>query len=126
MNTLDRYSVAQIFTADSVTPDQWADRDTPNLTPEKNLLLAILQDAIRLYIKMQNRTDTHAMTVYEEIETWIQDDSVRWGSFRHCATHLGIDVSYLRQGLNRQMSGTHQATRGIIRPYAGTSHGVKK
>jgi hypothetical protein len=89
------------------------------LTPEKNLLLAILQDAIRLHIKMQNRTDIHAITLCQEIETWIQDESVRWGSFRHCATHLGIDVAYLRQGLQRQMSGTQQAKIVLNRPYAG-------
>jgi hypothetical protein len=132
MHTLDRYSVAHIFTVDNITPEQWADRNTPNLTPEKNLLLAILQDAIRIHVTMKNRTDTYSITLCQETETWIQDESVHWGSFRHCATHLGIDVAYLRQGLNRQRLGTQKAKIAIIRPYAGrlhtqqTSHGVKK
>lgn len=102
MDALDRYSVANLFTGDIFTSEQWADQNVPNLTPEKNLLLAILQDVISLRLKLWDKTDQYSVRILREAEEWILSDATRWGSFRHCATHLGFDVSYLRRGLQRQ------------------------
>lgn len=119
MDALDRYSVASLFVGDSFTPEQWADQNIPNLTPEKNLLLAILQDVISLRLKLRDKTDQYSVRILREAEEWIVSDATRWGSFRHCATHLGFDVSYLRRGFQRQISGASKVKIATIRPYAG-------
>jgi hypothetical protein len=70
--------------------------------PEKQLMLAVLEDAIACLQKYVFARDRQRRALFHEAEYWIQDTNRYWTfSFVNICETLGFDPDYLRQGLAR-------------------------
>lgn len=70
--------------------------------PEKMLVLAVLEDAIACFQNFRVATDVRDKKIFSEARTWLWSDRYDWPfSYRNICDVLGIDASYLRQGLAR-------------------------
>lgn len=69
---------------------------------ELGLMLAILEDAIKCYVKYASAKDRRGRRQFQEAEEWIFQQGSDWlFSFENICETLGIDPEYLRQGLLR-------------------------
>jgi hypothetical protein len=97
--------MAEIFvnsSDDIAAGDKYAEtlRRTEHLLPEKDLLLAILQDAIDTYRKYRGARDRDGKKQFRETEEWIMEGGDDWiFSFNNICELLGLDADYLRRGL---------------------------
>ena len=65
-------------------------------------MLAVLQDAVECFQKYVRAQDRIGKTRFREVEDWImEEDSDEVFSFESICETVGIDPSYLRQGLLR-------------------------
>ncbi len=98
----DAFDAVTLFDADGVDADLYTDtvqRKTP-LEPEKQLLLAILEDALACYRKNIFARTAKKRTAYRDAEEWIfATDDERFLGFESVCGALGIEPSYLRRGL---------------------------
>ncbi len=70
--------------------------------PERLLMLAVLEEAVETYCKHVRPRNRRGARLFQEAETWCSSDDVQWPySFVNICHVLGIDVSYLRSGLDR-------------------------
>jgi len=91
-----------VFHTDSLIPDQFHNtyKRKTHLTPEKTLMLAILQDAVICFQDHVGAHDKKKRALFLEAEAWILDKDRRYFfSFENVCDSLGLDASYLRQGL---------------------------
>lgn len=73
-----------------------------SLPPEKRLMLTILEDAIGCFQKHIFAHDREAKRLFRKAEDWILEEGSDWPfSFQNISESLGIDPSYLREGLLR-------------------------
>jgi len=97
---------------DIILPGQFLPRTIS--TPEKRLLLAVLEEALWTFQRYVIATDRRSRALFAEVETWFaSEDTVRLYSFLGICDALGIDASYVRSRLGRWL-GTHQP--GLISP----------
>lgn len=76
-------------------------RRSEHLEPEKNLLIAILQDAIHDYRKYCRARDPEGKGHFREAQKWIMAGGNNWiFSFNNICELLGLDPDYIRRGLN--------------------------
>jgi hypothetical protein len=69
-------------------------------TPEKRLLLAVLEEAVGTYQRYILATDPRGMATLAEVETWFaSEDAARLYAFVAICDALGIDAPYVRSGL---------------------------
>ena len=72
------------------------------LEPEKQLMLAVLEDAVCCFKKYINSSSWRGRTLFLDADAWIQEkDTVYLFSFESVCEHLGFDADYVREGLNR-------------------------
>jgi hypothetical protein len=70
--------------------------------PERMLMLAVLEEAVDTYCKHVRPANRRGARLFHEAETWCQSDDVHWPySFVNICHALGLDVDYLRSGLDR-------------------------
>jgi hypothetical protein len=70
--------------------------------PERMLMLAVLEEAVETYCKHVRPRNRRGARLFQEAETWCTSDDVQWPySFVNICHVLGIDVAYLRTGLDR-------------------------
>ncbi|HEU4341607.1 MAG TPA: hypothetical protein VFU31_08560 [Candidatus Binatia bacterium] len=94
--------IAGLLGSDAVLPEQFFDtmRRTEHFEPEKNLLLAILEDAIHNYRKYSLAHDRVGRERFAEAEHWIMHAEDDWiFSFVNVCELLGLDPEHLRRGL---------------------------
>ncbi|MGH7846476.1 MAG: hypothetical protein ACREQW_15080 [Candidatus Binatia bacterium] len=86
------------------------------LTPEEELLLAILKDAVICFQKYAFAKDQRGRELFLEAEAWIMSNANEGlFSFTGVCDHLGVAASYVRQSLlgwKKQM--TAKKRRGNI------------
>jgi hypothetical protein len=71
-----------------------------HLEPEKELMLAVLEDAIECFQKYAFTRDRKGKVLFQEAEHWFQDANRDWPfSFVNVCETLGFAPDYLRQGL---------------------------
>ena len=107
--------IASLFQPDVLLSEQYIDnfrRKTP-LEPEKALLLAVLDDAVRCFqdnILSQNKKK---QLLFDEARDWLFSDDSGWiFSFVSICSLLGLDPSYIRRGLRRwQERALHAAKK---------------
>jgi hypothetical protein len=76
-------------------------RRSEHLEPEKNLLIAILQDAIHDYRKYCRARDPEGKEHFREAHNWIMADGDNWiFSFNNICEFLGLGPDYIRRGLH--------------------------
>ena len=99
--------IGYLIQSDEPTPEQWADmRTSTERSPERRLLLAVLDDAIRCYIEYQDGGKVcRKRTLFDEAEAWIFSQRPAILSFDYVCGELGINPEWLRQGLEAARAG---------------------
>ena len=99
----------RLFEGDVVAPDQFQEIFTRgrNLVPEKELMLAILSDAIECILKYCNEPIPLREKLFREAHEWLfeQDEKAPF-SFLNVCEALNFDPSYLRRGVLERMRTT--------------------
>jgi hypothetical protein len=76
------------------------------LSPERELIVAILEEALADYQRCWKVRDKKAMERFADAQAWILESNSDWiFSFVNCCEALGIEPDYLRQGLLRWKQG---------------------
>ncbi len=91
-----------VFQLDTLIPDQYLGtyKRRVQLAPERALMLALLQDAVVSFQGYVGAQDRRRRKLYLEAEEWLMsEDSHYLFSFENVCSELGLDPSYLRQGL---------------------------
>jgi len=88
------------FAPDLLVPSQFHDlnRRRPVFDGEMRLVLAVLEDAIRCYLKNMHATRPRARAQFAEVEQWIEAGPVAHHpfSFSRICDVLDVDPEYLR------------------------------
>jgi hypothetical protein len=98
-------------------PSQYFDRTSPrlDLNGARRLTLAVLEDAIHLFITRAGARDPCGRALFGKTEAWFEDTDSRWlFSFERICAVLDLDPDYLRRGLRAR------------RPRAGAVHGTDR
>jgi len=75
-------------------------RRSEHLEPEKNLLVAILTDAVHDYRKYAKVRDREGRERFREAEEWIMGGGNDWiFSFNNVCELLDLDPDYVRRGI---------------------------
>lgn len=113
------------FVPDCITPVQWASlHDAHELSPERRLLLAMLEDALRLVTGQRYNAEEYVAQKYCQMRAeawdWINDTSAEpWGTFVFTCEHLGIDGGAIRKHL--ASTGARFAARSPLHPCDGSA-----
>lgn len=94
--------ILSLLMSDVTVPGEYLEtlRRTKSLEPEKELLLAILEDAIHCFQKYCFAEDPAGRALFQEAQTWITQTGDDWiFSFENVCELLGLDPQYLRRGL---------------------------
>lgn len=97
-------NVLTSFVSDTLAPEQFAEtfRQSEQLTPEKALLWAVLEDAVGCLLKFHSARDRIGKTRFHETEEWIMKSGSDWFfSFENICELLELDAEYIRQGLRQ-------------------------
>jgi len=97
---------SRLFEGDIIAPQQFREifSRTRNLTPEQELMLAVLCDAIECILKYCDEPLPIRVRLYEEAQEWLfaQDDREPF-SFMNVCEGLNLDASYVRRGVLAKM-----------------------
>jgi hypothetical protein len=114
MSPVSEEKIASLFQPDVLLTEQYIDnfrRKTP-LEPERALLLAVLDDAVRCFqdnILSQNKKK---QLLFDEAQDWLFSDDSSWVfSFVSICGLLGLDPGYIRRGLRRWQERTLDAVK---------------
>ena len=91
------------FEADILAAEDFARlyRSRP-LSPERELMVAVLEEALADYQRCWKARDKKGMERFADAQAWILESNSEWiCSFVNCCEALGIEPDYLRQGLLR-------------------------
>jgi hypothetical protein len=94
--------ILSLFEPDPVVSAQYFDslRRKTLLEPEKMLMLAVLEDAIKCFQNKVLARSRRREKLFEESEAWILARDRDWFfSFENICEVLGINPAYVRQGL---------------------------
>jgi hypothetical protein len=95
------------FEADILAAEDFARiyRSRP-LSPERELMVAVLEEALADYQRCWKARDKKGMKRFADAQAWIVNTDSEWiFSFINCCGALGIEPGYLRQGLLRWKQG---------------------
>lgn len=96
--------LASLFQPDTLLPAQYLEtwRGKAHLEPEKDLMLAVLDDAVSCFQKHLFARDSKGKGLFRDAEEWIMDRNSDWlFSFWNICEVSGINPEYVRQGLLR-------------------------
>ena len=91
-----------IFQVDTLLRDQYLATFKRKilLSPEKTLMLAILQDAVVCFQDYAGAQEKRKRQLFRETEEWLlSEDGYYLFSFENVCASLGFDAGYLRRGL---------------------------
>jgi hypothetical protein len=93
------------ITEEVLTPEQFfvpADRTGIAWTPERRLLLAVLEDAVVSFLRYRTDLTTRSKRLFRETQEWFAStDRTSVCTFESICDHLNLDADYLRLGLRR-------------------------
>ncbi|MGH7766788.1 MAG: hypothetical protein ACREQP_04985 [Candidatus Binatia bacterium] len=93
-----------LFQPDVLIPAQYFDalRSKTGMEPEKRLMLAVLEDAVRCYQNNLAPESEIGRKSFEDAEEWLMEEGGDWAfSFESICEALGLNPEYVRQGLSR-------------------------
>jgi len=71
-----------------------------DLSAERRLVVAVLEDALHCYLKYADSENSKQRQLFLEAEEWIMGDHPTWFfSFPNVCDTLGLDPDYVREGL---------------------------
>jgi hypothetical protein len=107
---------------ETILPTQFADlqRNGASKAPEHRLMLAVLEEAIRVYQTMACRADRRSRRLFREAQEWFASDEASWPfSFVVICEKLGFEPAYVQSGLNRWWVHRTAACEGVPSLLAG-------
>ena len=110
-----------IFEPDTLLASQYFDRVRGRTAtdPERRLMVAVLEDAVHVYLKHVGATSEPARELFEEAAEWIEDRDATWFySFENVCAVLDIDADYIRRGLRGHRRRVASATAPAALPAA--------
>lgn len=114
MGAVSEDKIASLFQPDVLLTEQYIDnfrRKTP-LEPEKALLLAVLDDAVRCFQDNLLSQNKKKQLLFDEARDWLFSDDSSWVfSFVSICALLGLDPDYIRRGLKRWEEGALNAAK---------------
>jgi hypothetical protein len=99
-----RDSLTDLLGPDVILPQQFFDgpRGDSDFSPEKALMLAVLEDAIRCFQEYFRTTRARPRMLSRQAERWIRTRDWNWPfSFNNVCDALGIDPDCMRDALLR-------------------------
>jgi hypothetical protein len=96
--------VGSLFQPDALVADQYLEsfRRGASFEPEKELMLAVLEDAVKTLQDHRTASGGPKKRLFEETEEWFFSDDAGWVfSFVSVCSALGLDPDYLRKGISR-------------------------
>ena len=105
-------NLSQLMREDTTVTEQFFDtmRGNHHLMPERELLIAILEDAIYSYRKYRWARDGEGKENFREAEEWIMEGSDDWiFSFNSICELLGLDPDYIRRRLREPDARANEA-----------------
>ena len=108
--------IASLFQPDTLLSDQYFEnfRRRTVLQPERRLMLAVLQDAIRCYQDNLFTRNRKRKKLFLDTEEWISAIDRDWVfSFEAVCETLGLNPEYVRQGLLRWQDRRRKQLRPI-------------
>ncbi len=94
--------IASLFQPDTLLAEQYLEnfRRKTFLEPEKTLMLAVLEDAVRCFQDSVQSRGGKKGKLFDEARDWFFSDDSDWlfSFFSICAV-LGLDPGYIRRGL---------------------------
>ena len=99
-----RDSLSDVLGPDVILPQQFFDgpRRDSDFSPEKALMLAVLEDAIRCFQEYFRTTRARPRMLSRQAERWIRTRDWNWPfSFNNVCDSLGIDPDCMRDTLLR-------------------------
>ena len=75
--------------------------------PEQRLMLAVLEDAVRIFKEYAALSDPHVRRLHAEVERWFEAPPTDWAfDFENICDALGFDASSIRSSLRRGRAAT--------------------
>ena len=96
-------TLGSLFQPDTLIPDQYFETfRRKRLEPEKQLMLAVLEDAVWCFQDNVMARSGKRKKLFDEAEEWILEENSDWlFSFESTCEVLGFNPQYVRQGLLR-------------------------
>jgi hypothetical protein len=99
-----RDHIESLFQPDTIAQAEYYDgfkRKSP-LEPERELVLAMLEDAVLCFQKYLRSTKEKEWRLFTDAEDWLFGDDREWPlSFLNVCDLLGLEPGYLRKGLSQ-------------------------
>jgi hypothetical protein len=113
-----RETVESLFQPDTIAPAEYFDgfKRKSALEPERELVLALLEDAVLCFQKYLHSTREKEQRLFADTEEWLFGDDREWPlSFLNVCDLLGLEPGYLRKGLTlwKQKVLDDPATRAL-------------
>lgn len=106
-------AIASLFQPDVLVNDLYLEsfRRGALFEPEKQLMAAILEDAIETLDDHRTASGGKKRRLFEETEEWFFSDDADWVfSFVSVCGALGLDPDYLRKGISRWQHPSHSGS----------------
>jgi hypothetical protein len=97
-------NLASLFQPDTLLSAQYFEnfRRKTRLEPEKKLMLAVLEDAVRCFQDNVFAQNGKRKKLFDDVEEWILEENSDWiFSFENICEVLGFNPQYVRKGLLR-------------------------
>jgi len=96
--------VENVFQPDGLAAYEYLNnqRRKTHMEPEKNLMFALLEDAVRCYRAYAFARSAASRRLYRDAEKWLWNNDGKWlFSFRNVCEGLGLEPYFVRRGLLR-------------------------
>jgi hypothetical protein len=98
---------------ETIVPSQFADllRNDEARPPERRLMLAVLEDALRSYERYASSARQRGRRLFREAEEWFASDAATWPfSFVIICETLDLEPEYVRAGLRARRPRTRPSS----------------
>ena len=105
---------------DVLLPEQYFAPARPvTLSPERRLMLAVLEEAVLTLLKHRKKGNEHGGRLVRDAERWITAADTRWPfAFHNICAALHLDPDYLREGLLALTRSDNGSPSTIALPFA--------
>jgi hypothetical protein len=104
---------------DTLLPSQYFDRIRRRVggEGERRLMVAVLEDAVNVYLRHAGAQDAAGEALFLETEAWFESRETAWlFSFERICRALDLEPDYLRRGLRARVTRASDAVPEPERP----------
>jgi hypothetical protein len=117
--------MAAAFEPDTLLASQYFDRVRRRAAHdgERRLMVAVLEDAVHVYVTHAGARDAARRELFVGAEEWIESRDATWlYSFENVCSVLDLDADYLRRGLRSRKERAVGGERGTAPDATETAH----